>query len=144
MSFGHIRQCRHDLNAAIRSTAALYISCHRHIHDRGAVKTGKKTGAVIILTSSAVQSFYRASRAVKGAAVWAADAADRSPGNGLSAYIFSADLAEVDIVGELGPGAGLALVVDFVSKFPQIIGGSNLVRIIRCAGAAGERSLTTR
>ena len=50
---------------------------------------------------------------------------------------------EVDIGGELGPSAGLALVVDFVGKFQQIRCGSNLVRIILRAAACQLSPLTT-
>ena len=67
--------------------------------------------------------------AVKGAAVWAAVAADWGPGNGLSVYIFSADLAEVDIVGEDGVG-GRFVVVDELGKFPQLHCAADLVLAI--------------
>ena len=51
-------------------------------------------------------------------------------------------IAEIDVVGEDGVGGRFAAVNE-LGKIPQLLGGSNLVRIICCAGAAGERSLTT-
>lgn len=61
----------------------------------------------------------------------------------MSAYIFSADLAEVDIGGEDGVGVGKVAVVDFVGKFPQLRCAADLVRIILRATACQLSPLTT-
>ena len=82
--------------------------------------------------------------AVKGAGVGVFLAvADRSPG---ISFLFATDLAEVDIGGELGVDIGVfsAIVVDFVSKFFQLLGAADLVRITLRAVACQHSPLTTR
>ena len=68
--------------------------------------------------------------AVKGADVGAFLAvADWGPG---ISFLFATDLAEVDIVGELGVDIGVfsAIVVDFVSKFFQLLCGADVILAI--------------
>ena len=86
--------------------------------------------------------------AVEGASVLPAAVADWGP---LGKFVAIGDRAifvnlhvwvEVDIGGEDGVGGRFAAVNE-LGKIPQLLGGRNLVRIIRCAGAAGERPLTT-
>ena len=94
------------------------------MHGAGAAEIAKE--ALIIGAADDIEAADGVAIAVKGASVLVDAGADWGPG----ISFLSADLAEVDIGGEDGVGGRFAVLVDELGKFPQLLGGSNLVHAI--------------